>query len=138
MPGTFATYRKLPRNGVHPGMQARRVSCSPGGVDGAGALVRPTPVRAPAPSAFAMPAACRDVPLRHLLAPLRCGGPGSPVANGLLGAEHAVRPCRACALRCVCAWPAYICRALASMPANGLLNAELAMQVSSPSVWACC
>ena len=73
------------------------MTCSPGGVDGAGALVRPTPLRAPAPGAYAMPAACRDVPLRHLLAPMRCGGPASPIANGLLAAEHAVRP--RCALR---------------------------------------
>ncbi|KAK9840768.1 hypothetical protein WJX81_003418 [Elliptochloris bilobata] len=69
--------------------KARRVSCSPGDANGAGALVRPMALRAAAPISFPMPAAaCRDVPLARLLASSRCGAPASPPANGLLGGEH--------------------------------------------------
>ena len=75
-------------------VQARRVGSSPASGDGAavGALVRPTALRASARGALAAHApGCRDSPPLVRLLAARCGAPASPPADGLLGADHAVR-----------------------------------------------
>ncbi len=75
-------------------VQARRVGSSPASGDGAavGALVRPTALRASARGALAAHApGCRESPPLARLLAARCGAPASPPADGLLGADHAVR-----------------------------------------------